>query len=185
MRIYLRLFRLELKKNLRMLPFVFLSAVAAALFLSLFIRLLSNSLYEEGSLARATVALVTNDAEDENMQLALRYITNMSSTSLALDYEVMEEDKALRALQKHDVIKLIAVCAKQYPVGHGRCKSAVKAKQVIHQVFHERGLSIPCLCHQKLCFKFQFRVFFIQGADLVADPKIDFAKPRQPCNHTV
>ena len=84
-------------------------------------------------------------------------------------------------LQKHDVIKLIAVCAKQYPVGHGRCKSAVKA----NQVFHERGLSIPCLCHQKLCFKFQFRVFFIQGADLIADPKIDFAKPRQPCNHTV
>ncbi|MBR3103097.1 MAG: ABC transporter permease, partial [Lachnospiraceae bacterium] len=107
MRIYLRLFLMELKKNLRMLPFVFLSAVAAALFLSLFIRLLSNSLYEEGSLARAKVALVTNDAEDEYMQLALRYITNMSSTSLALDYEVMEKDKALRALQKHDVIAVM------------------------------------------------------------------------------
>ncbi|MBR6849656.1 MAG: ABC transporter permease [Lachnospiraceae bacterium] len=107
MRIYLRLFLMELKKNLRMLPFVFLSAVAAALFLSLFIRLLSNSLYEEGSLARAKVALITNDAEDEYMQLALRYITNMSSTSLALDYEVMEKDKALRALQKHDVIAVM------------------------------------------------------------------------------
>ena len=107
MRIYLRLFLMELKKNLRMLPFVFLSAVAAALFLSLFIRLLSNSLYEEGSLARAKVALVTNDAEDEYRQLALRYITNMSSTSLALDYEVMEKDKALRALQKHDVIAVM------------------------------------------------------------------------------
>ena len=107
MRIYLRLFLMELKKNLRMLPFVFLSAVAAALFLSLFIRLLSNSLYEEGSLARAKVALVTNDAEDEYMQLALRYITNMSSTSLALDYEVMEEEKALRALQKHDIIAVM------------------------------------------------------------------------------
>ena len=107
MRIYLRLFRLELKKNLRMLPFVFLSAVAAALFLSLFIRLLSNSLYEEGSLARATVALVTSDAEDEYMQMALRYLTNMNSTSLALDFEIMEKEKAMRALQKHDVIAVM------------------------------------------------------------------------------
>ena len=107
MRIYLRLFRLELKKNLRMLPFVFLSAVAAALFLSLFIRLLSNSLYEEGSLARARVAIVTNDAEDEYMQMALRYLTNMNSTSLALDFEIMEKEKAMRALQKHDVIAVM------------------------------------------------------------------------------
>ena len=107
MRIYLRLFRMELKKNLRMLPFVFLSALAAALFLSLFIRLLSNSLYEEGSLARATVALVTNDTEDEYMKMALRYISNMNSTSLALDFEVMEKEKAMRALQKHDVIAVM------------------------------------------------------------------------------
>ncbi|MBO6298620.1 MAG: ABC transporter permease [Lachnospiraceae bacterium] len=107
MRIYLRLFRLELKKNLRMLPFVFLSAVAAALFLSLFIRLLSNSLYEEGSLARARVAIVTSDAEDEYMQMALRYLTNMNSTSLALDFEIMEKEKAMRALQKHDVIAVM------------------------------------------------------------------------------
>ena len=107
MRIYLRLFRLELKKNLRMLPFVFLSAVAAALFLSLFIRLLSNSLYEEESLARARVAIVTSDAEDEYMQMALRYLTNMNSTSLALDFEVMEKEKAMRALQKHDVIAVM------------------------------------------------------------------------------
>ena len=34
MRMYLRLFCMELKKNLRMLPFVILSAVAAALFIS-------------------------------------------------------------------------------------------------------------------------------------------------------
>ncbi|MBP3297264.1 MAG: hypothetical protein J6M27_11850, partial [Lachnospiraceae bacterium] len=107
MRIYLRLFRLELKKNLRMLPFVFLSAMAAALFLSLFIRLLSNSLYEEGSLARARVAIVTSDAEDEYMQMALRYLTNMNSTSLALDFEIMEKEKAMRALQKHDVIAVM------------------------------------------------------------------------------
>ena len=104
---YLRLFRLELKKNLRMLPFVALSAVAAALFISLFVSLLSKSLYEEGSLARANVALVTNDAENDYMTKAIRYISNMNSTSLALDFEVMPEEKAMQALKKHDVIAVM------------------------------------------------------------------------------
>lgn len=107
MRMYLRLFCMELKKNLRMLPFVILSAVAAALFISLFVSLLSKSLYEEGSLARANVALVTNDAENDYMQKAIRYIGNMDSTSLALDFEIMPEEDAMRALQKHEVIAVM------------------------------------------------------------------------------
>lgn len=107
MRMYLRLFRLELKKNLRMLPFVMLSAVAAALFISLFVSLLSKSLYEEGSLARANVALVTADAENEYMQKAIQYIGNMNSTSLALDFAIMPEEEAMTALQKHEVIAVM------------------------------------------------------------------------------
>ncbi len=107
MRIYTRLFVLELKKNLRMLPFVVLSAVAAALFISLFVSLLSESLYSRESLARATVAVVTNDADNEYMDKAIRYISNMNSISLALDFEEMPEEDALRALKKHDVIAVM------------------------------------------------------------------------------
>ena len=69
--------------------------------------LASKSMYQSEHLARAEVALVTNDAETDYMKQAIRYISNMSSTSLSLDFKVMSEENAMRALKQHEVIAVM------------------------------------------------------------------------------
>ncbi len=100
-----KLLRLEGRITLRCVPALLGALAFFALLLWLLLYTLSHLLYENEAPARATVAIVSlGEQNEEYLDMGMRYLGGMSSTSLALDFEFMEEEAAREALRKGDVI---------------------------------------------------------------------------------
>lgn len=97
----------EIKKGIRELPYALLGMFALCLILGTVAFCAARLLYQQEDLSRSDVAIVTNDMEDDYLQLALNLISNMDSTSLTMDFHLMTDQEARLALQKHQVIAVL------------------------------------------------------------------------------
>lgn len=106
MKLTIRLYLLQLKRYFRALPlallgsliFLLLTGAASAGIFKYF----HND--DEESIVKATVGVVTGDIDDSYVKLGLNMLGNMSSTSSYFSFEVMEPDKAAKALEKGKII---------------------------------------------------------------------------------
>ena len=102
-----KLLRLEGRISLRCLPALLGALAFFSLLLTLLLYTLSHLLYENEAPARAAVAIVSlGEQNEEYMEMGMRYLSGMSSTSLALDFKDMEEEDARQALRKGEVIAI-------------------------------------------------------------------------------
>lgn len=97
----------ELKKGIKELPYALLGTVVFVLILSTFAFCAAKILYSPEDITQSAVAVVTNDIEDSYLNLAMNLVSNMESTSLTLDFQIMSEEDALAALQKRQVIAIL------------------------------------------------------------------------------
>lgn len=97
----------ELKKGIKELPYVLLGMLVLCLILGTAAFCAAKLLYQQEDLSRSDVAVVTNDMEDSYLQFALKLINSMDSTSLTMDFHVMSDQEARRALQKGRVIAVL------------------------------------------------------------------------------
>ena len=100
-----KLLRLESRITLRCVPALLGALAFFALLLTLLLYTLSHLLYESEAPARATVAIASlGEQNEEYLDMGMRYLSGMSSTSLVLDFELMDEEEARKALRNGDVI---------------------------------------------------------------------------------
>ncbi|MBR5420185.1 MAG: ABC transporter permease [Lachnospiraceae bacterium] len=103
----LKLFRLELKKSLRCIPVLLAGVLLFGVLFTLVGMGLSSVIYSSEAIAHATVAVVSREEDDRYINMAIDYVGGMESAALALDFEIMEEDEAMNALDKGKVIAII------------------------------------------------------------------------------
>ncbi|MDE6529390.1 MAG: ABC transporter permease [Lachnospiraceae bacterium] len=97
----------ELKKGLKELPYALLGMFVLCLILGTVAFCAARLLYQQEDLTRSDVAIVTDDIDDDYLQLALNLINNMDSTSLTMDFHVMSDQEARLALQKRQIIAIL------------------------------------------------------------------------------
>lgn len=106
MTLLFRLLLLQLKKYIKALPlallgsiiFILLTGAASAGIFKYF----HSS--DDDSLVKATVAVVVNDLDDTYVNMGLKMLGSMSSTSDYFTFKVMESEEAEKALRKNKVI---------------------------------------------------------------------------------
>ena len=96
--------KFNFKKSVRTLPALFAGGIFLALLIGSCVAAASAVLYRNEPLVKASVAVVPGDMNNRYMDMAIDYISNMSSTSMVLEFEIMEADEADRALKQGDVI---------------------------------------------------------------------------------
>lgn len=106
--IYLRLFFLEIKKYLKLLPLTIIGGLIPIAIIGMICLYGANYLYSSSALVTAHVALVTEDISDEYVDFALHYLSNMDSTSMTLEFDKMSTKEAYDALRNGDVIAVIS-----------------------------------------------------------------------------
>ena len=101
---FLNLLKINFKRSLRTLPALFAGGFFLALLIGSCVAAASAVLYRSEPLIKASVAVVPGDISSRYMDMAIDYISNMSSTSMVLEFEVMDAEDADRALKQGDVI---------------------------------------------------------------------------------
>ncbi|MBO6260740.1 MAG: ABC transporter permease [Lachnospiraceae bacterium] len=101
---FLNLLKINFKRSLRSLPALFAGGFFLALLIWSCVAAASAVLYRSEPLIKASVAVVPGDISSRYMDMAIDYISNMSSTSMVLEFEVMDAEDADRALKQGDVI---------------------------------------------------------------------------------
>ena len=101
---FINLIKINFKKSLHTLPALFAGGLFLALLIGSCAAAASAVLYRSEPLIKASVAVVSGDAENRYMDMAIDYISNMSSTSMVLEFKVMDAEDADRALKQGDVI---------------------------------------------------------------------------------
>ena len=96
--------KINFKKSLHTLPALFAGGLFLALLIGSCAAAASAVLYRSEPLIKASVAVVPGDISNRYMDMAIDYISNMSSTSMVLEFEIMEAEEADRALKQGDVI---------------------------------------------------------------------------------
>ena len=96
--------KFNFKKSVRTLPALFAGGIFLALLIGSCVAAASAVLYRNEPLVKASVAVVPGDMNNRYIDMAIDYISNMSSTSMVLEFEIMEADEADRALKQGDVI---------------------------------------------------------------------------------
>ncbi|MCR5208892.1 MAG: ABC transporter permease [Lachnospiraceae bacterium] len=102
-----KLIKTELKRNLYSLPAVLAGAVLLGALIAALIFTASSILYRSEPLVRANVAVVNNSGADEYVEYAMDYLSNMTSASLVLDFELTDAETAEKNLSSGDVIAII------------------------------------------------------------------------------
>ena len=101
---FFNLLKINFKRSLRTLPALFSGGLFLALLIGSCVAAASAVLYRSEPLIKASVAVVPGDVSSRYMDMAIDYISNMSSTSMVLEFEIMEAGEADRALKQGDVI---------------------------------------------------------------------------------
>lgn len=109
MKLFTRLYFLQLKQYIKALPLAILGSI-------LFILLTGAASYgifkyyetpEDNGLVKATVAVVTGDMDDAYLNIGINMLGKMASTSDYFSFTVMDEDDAEKALKKGKIIAII------------------------------------------------------------------------------
>ena len=96
--------KINYKRSLRTLPALLAGGLFLALLIGSCVAAASAVLYRSEPLIKASVAVVPGDTNNRYMDMAIDYISNMSSTSMVLEFEIMEAKEADKALKQGDVI---------------------------------------------------------------------------------
>ncbi len=103
---FLKLFKLEIKKSLHCLPVFFAALAIFGVLIGTIYGALSRTLYEGEAIARATVGVVTDESDSKYIGMLIDYLSGMESAAFALDFETMDEEEAMDKLNHG---KLVAV----------------------------------------------------------------------------
>lgn len=104
---FLKLLKLESRKALRCLPVFFAALVIFGALIGIIYGSLSRSLYEGEAIARATVGVVTDESDSRYIDMLIDYLSGMESAAFALDFEMMEEDYAMNALNRGNLVAVL------------------------------------------------------------------------------
>ncbi len=104
---FLKLLKLESIKVLRCLPVFFAALLIFGLLIGTIYSSLSRSLYEGESIARATVGVVTDESDTRYIDMLIDYLSGMESAAFALDFEMMDEDEAVRELNRGNLVAVL------------------------------------------------------------------------------
>lgn len=107
MNYYIKLFLLQLKRFIKVIPYTFLGAAVLLSLIGTIAFCASHLLYQDQEITRKEVAVVTSEQDDAYIQFAMNMMENMDSTSLALTFSFYEEDKAYEALEENKVIAVL------------------------------------------------------------------------------
>lgn len=102
-----KLFKIEFKRNMYSVPALIAGALLLGALIAALIFTASSILYRSEPLVRAKVAVVNNSGADEYVEYAMGYLSNMTSTSLVLAFDLTDEASARASLDKGDVIAII------------------------------------------------------------------------------
>ena len=104
---FLKLLKLETKKALHCLPVFFAALLIFGALIGMIYSSLSRSLYEGEAVARATVGVVTDESDSRYIDMLIDYLSGMESAAFALDFEIMDEDKAINRLNRGELVAVL------------------------------------------------------------------------------
>lgn len=102
-----RILLMELKKNIKNLPLVILGSLILLALIGVFAYTASQSVLASEHIVQAKVGVITSDADDPNVLFAMNYINQLESSSIALEFEIMESEKAMLALENEDLLAVL------------------------------------------------------------------------------
>lgn len=107
MRQLFRIFFMEIKKGQKELPYALAASLLFLVILGAVFYSASRILYQQEDISKADVAIVSNDTNDEYLDLAINFIKHMDSVSVALNFVRMSEEEALEAMEEKDIIAIL------------------------------------------------------------------------------
>lgn len=104
---YLRLFKLTLKKYMHTVVYALLGAIVPLILIGTIVFCAVKSFDSNAEIEKGTVAVVTEDINDQYMDFAFEYIENLKSITDAVNFKQMSLEEAEKKLKKNDIIAIL------------------------------------------------------------------------------